>query len=96
MNDAQRRYMHARQRMESALINPATELLEAAHAIVQNAEDRANRAEVRCSVLLEQRGFNEPDFSARIALSQLWEMLGAKDQTQACANLRALIEDGGD
>lgn len=86
------RYKTARGAVLDGFIAPVVELLNAADAAVADAMDRAEWAETRYSVLHEQRGFDEPDFSARIALSQLWELLGAKDQTAAVDRLRDLLE----
>ncbi len=97
MTDAQRRYMKARQTVLETMVNPATELLDAASALVATQQPEINRltlelqkAEVAVQML---RSMNEDgQFGARIALEQLWEELGVKHQTAAMAALRELRE----
>jgi len=101
MTEAQRRYMKARQRVELLMLNPATELLEATAALVATQQPEIDRltgelakAETTIAVLRGMLG--EDNFSSVIALEDLWEMLHATNQTQACENLRRLIAAAAD
>jgi len=101
MTEAQRRYMKARQRVETIMLHPATELLAAAAELVAAQQPEIDRltaelekAEVTIAVLRGMLG--EENFSTTIALEQLWEMLLANHQTQACSNLRRLIAAAAD
>lgn len=98
MTDAQRRYMKARQRVESFMLNPTTELLAATADLVADANQRvANVEEVMAQLRpVWAQGWTDEGVAASCsanALSELWQMLHATNQTQACENLRRLIAD---
>ena len=95
MTDAQRRYMHARQRVESMMLNPAKELLEATAALIQDHKAKAAEAEkleIRVDALLNMN--EDGQFPARVALLQIWEFLGVNNQTAAMQKLRDLLHGG--
>lgn len=96
MTDAERRYMHARDRVQRSMIDPATELLAATRELVGEARQRAEQAEAALESFRPHwaQGYTDDSMAAQAAttaLSQLWELLYAKDQTQAVTNLRRLI-----
>lgn len=96
MNDAQRRYMHARQAIQAKFIDPAQELLSAASDLVKDAEGRAIAANAELEALRPHwaQGYTSDSIAAQcsfMALSELWFLLGTKDQTSAVARLRDLI-----
>lgn len=96
MTSEQLRYMHARQRFESAVVNPAIELLAATAELGDSYKHRAETAEK----LLEQmrplwaQGFSNDSEAAQAhanALSEIWNTLGVDNQTAAMAKLRILL-----
>lgn len=93
MTDNQRRYMRARDRMMLLHVTPATELLDATRALVDEHKAKAAEAEkieTKISVLLNMN--EDGNFTVRVALMQIWEALGVKDQTAAMQKLRDLQE----
>jgi len=98
MTDAQRRYMKARQRVEAFMLNPTTELL-AATADLVNEERRKREASDEIMAQLRPlwaQGYTDDSMAAQAtgnALTELWALLYAKDQTAAVANLKRLIAD---
>lgn len=98
MTDAQRRYMKARQRVESFMLNPTTELLAATADLVDDANRRVATVEEVMAQLrpLWAQGYTSDSMAAQAsgnALTELWQLLYAKDQTTAVANLKRLIAD---
>jgi len=57
---------------------------------IKEAEQKAAKAETALSVLRAQK-FDGPDFAPRIALSEIWKLLGAENQTEAMFRLRELL-----
>lgn len=91
MTDAQRRYMRARDRMMLSHVTPATELLDATRALVDEHKAKAAEAEkleIQVSVLLNMN--EDGQFGPRTALMQIWEALGVKDQTAAMQQLEQM------
>lgn len=96
MTDAQRRCLNARLRVEATLLNPVEELLDAAELLVYEADARAENAEAVMAQLrpIWAQGWTTDSQAAQAsanALSELWQLLYATDQTQALDNLRRLI-----
>ena len=97
MTEAQRRLMHARDSVRAKLIDPVTELLDAALGLAAEANTRAETAE---KVLEELRpvwaqGWTSDSQAAQAssnALAEVWQLLGAHNQTEALARLRLLID----
>lgn len=58
---------------------------------IKEAEKLAAEAETRLEVMRAYK-FDGPDFSARIALIEIWEILGVNNQTHAMQDLRNMIE----
>lgn len=90
------RYEEASDAVRARFFEPLNDFADAARSWVEDAERRALHAEV----VLEQlrpvwaQGFTDDSIAAQSlgnAVSELWELLYAKDQTQAMANLRRLI-----
>lgn len=97
ITETQRRVMHARQRVNSFLVEPITELLEATRVFVEEADQRANDAK---EVMEELRpvwalGFTSDSEAAQStgnALAEIWKTLGVKNQTECMVALHALIQ----
>lgn len=85
-------FYEMRRQFKAAHLDPAVELMQAATAAVEEAERRAKQAETHLEVMTPvwQHG---PDFGARLALSEIWAILGVKDQTGAMARLRELLAE---
>lgn len=96
MTDAQRRLMHARFKVESFLVNPITELLDATAALVQAEKSRADAAEEALNVLrpVWAQGHTSDSLAAQAhgsALAEIWHYLDVDNQTDAMAKLRGGI-----
>jgi hypothetical protein len=99
MTEAQRAYMHARQRIDAVLLNPVTNLLDAAKALVADAEARAVSAEVALKEMrpVWAQGYTSDSQAAQgwsCAVAEMWAFLGAQNQTQAMERLRDLVAVG--
>lgn len=99
MSEAQRRYMHARQRVEAELVTPVTELLNATTALVNDESKRAETAERALQELrpVWAQGWSDDSMAAQAsanALAEIWQLLGVTDQTEAMQRLRDLIAVG--
>lgn len=90
------RYEEASAAVRARFFEPLNDFADAARLWVEGAERRAVAAEV----VLEQlrpvwaQGYTDDSMAAQSlgnAVSELWELLHAKDQTQAMENLRSLI-----
>lgn len=84
-------YSEARAAVIDKFVSPLVEFIEVTDLRMENAERRATEAEEAFDVLRDQRGLNEPDFVPRIALSQIWELLGVGHQTAAIDRLKGLL-----
>lgn len=91
-----RRYDKAAEAVRKHYFDPLNEFADAAREWVEDAEKRRVAAEV----VLEQlrpvwaQGYTSESEAAQAsanALSELWQLLHATDQTQAMGNLRRLI-----
>ncbi len=58
---------------------------------IKEAEQKAAEAEARLEIVRSYK-LDGPDFAPRIALTQMWDALGASDQTAAMIRLRQLLE----
>jgi hypothetical protein len=88
--------MHARQRVEHELINPATELLEAASGLVQEYKRHAERSDAAFEEMrpIWAQGWTSESVAAQAssnALAEIWALLGVTDQTAAMERLRSLL-----
>jgi hypothetical protein len=61
---------------------------------VKHLEDRATRAEAKFDTLQSIHVNMGEDFGSRIALTEIWEFLGATNQTEAMSRLRNLVALG--
>jgi hypothetical protein len=91
------RFAQAKEKVERTMIDPVTELLEATTALV--AEERLARKETdKCLEELRPvwaQGWSTDSIAAQAAasaLSDLWAMLGVKNQTDAVERLKELIK----
>lgn len=90
MTDAERRYMHARRRVMDAHVNPIQDLLEQSLAVVNDY--KRERDEAR-AVLEQLRPVWAHDITLQApanAMSEMWALVGAHNQTQAMKRLRYL------
>lgn len=94
MSHQNQHFYETRRQFKAAHLDPAVALMEAATAAVQEAERRAKQAETHLEVMTPvwQHG---PGFASRLALSELWAALGAKNQTEAMQRVRTLIQREG-
>lgn len=100
MTDAQRRLMHARSKVESFLVKPIQELLDATAALIEAEKSRGDAAE---KILEELRpvwaqGHSSDSVAAQVtstAIGQIWRELGVENQTDAMSALRELQERAG-
>lgn len=99
-SEHRRRYEDAVTAIRQTYFDPLNDFADAAKSWIEDAERRAVAAEV----VLEQmrpvwaQGFTSDSEAAQAngnALSELWGLLYAKDQTQAMTNLRRLIAAAG-
>lgn len=98
MTPAQRRLMHARDKVRAVHLDPITELLETTAALVRDAEARVETAE---QMLEEMRpvwaqGFTSDSEAAQEcsnALAEIWHLLGVDNQTEAMSRLRSMISE---
>lgn len=94
MTEIERAYMKAREVVLSTMVNPGVNLLQATTALVAEYKREADKTESLHTTISVLRNMNEDgQFGARIALEQIWELLHATNQTQACENLRSLIAE---
>lgn len=68
--------------------------IDAYQCRIADAERRAREAQTELEVVRGYK-FDTPDFSAKIALTQLWDALGVRDQTAAMQKLRELTGGEG-
>lgn len=68
--------------------------IEAYQCRIADAERRAREAKTELEVVRGYR-FDTPDFSAKIALTQIWDALGVSDQTAAMQKLRQITQQEG-
>lgn len=97
MTDEQRAYMHARDKFSRFVIGPAKELLDATATLVNLATQRAEETQQVMNQLrpVWAQGWTSDSEAAQAsanALSELWQMLAADNQTDAVETLRALKE----
>lgn len=95
MTDAQRRFMHARDRVMSTFLNPVAEMCAAATELCAAEKARADQAQTTMEVLrpVWAQGWTSDGVAAQAssnALAELWQELGAQDQTEAMQILRDL------
>lgn len=57
---------------------------------IKEAEKLAAESETRLNIMRQYK-FEGPDFVARIALSQIWDMLDVTDQTAAVTKLKNIL-----
>ncbi len=86
MTDAQRSYMHARNKVMAQLVDPIMGLMSAAQELVNESDARAKAAEEA----LELSPLDLTIATASAPLRSLWFMLGAANQTEAVMRLQAL------
>ena len=97
ISESVKRYARAKERVEERLLNPVTELLEAAAACVAEArlearETREMLEELRPVWAQGRTSDGEAAQSSANALASLWALLGVTDQTAAVERLKALLE----
>ena len=95
MTDAQRRYMKARQRVDSLYLNPLKELLD---ATFEMCADERHKREASEEVMAQMRplwaqGYTDDSMAAQAtgnALAEIWKELGVTNQTASMEALRML------
>lgn len=107
MTEAQRRYTQARDRVVATHLDPIRELMEATRELIAEANRERDDALDRYNVLDKElrpvwaQGWTNESTAAQAsagALAELWQMLGAQNQTEAVERLQGLIDfhKGGD
>ena len=94
----QQHFYEMRRQFREAHLKPALDLMLAANAAVEDAERRAVEAEATLEALrpVWAQGWTSDSQAAQAssnALSELWELLGATNQTVALERLRNLLYD---
>ena len=95
-NSRTSRFDAAKRALKNSHLDPVVELMEAANALVEHAEERATRAETVMETLrpVWAQGWTDDGVAAQAsasALAGLWQMLGVNNQTDAVERLGALI-----
>lgn len=91
------RFQDAKERVVANLLDPVLDLMKEANAAVEAAERRAVQAETVLEALrpVWAQGWTEDSQAAQAsanALSELWLLLQAKNQTEAVQNLLRLLK----
>lgn len=97
MTEAQRRYMHARNRIKSVHLDPIQELLDSTLEVYEDERKLREEAEDLLNTMrpVWAMGWTEDSQAAQAsanALAELWELLDAKHQTEAIGRLKDLLE----
>lgn len=90
MTDAEREYMHARRRVMDAHVNPIQDLLERSLAVVN---DYKRERDAAYEALEQLRPVWAHDIKLQApanAMSEMWALVGARNQTEAMKRLRYL------
>lgn len=94
MTDAEREYMHARRRVMDAHVNPIQDLLERSLAVVNDYKRERDEARAVLEQLRPVWAHDVTQQTLSVALGQVWNLLGATNQTQAMqrlSHLRSLV-----
>lgn len=96
MTEAQRRYMHARDKVLTSFILPVQEFLDATSALCAAETQRADNTQKVMDELrpIWAQGFTSDSEAAQAngnALAEIWQVLGVVNQTAAMTRLRELL-----
>lgn len=92
------RFQDAKERVVNTLLDPVLDLMKEANAAIEEAEQRALRAEATLEALrpVWAQGFSSDSVAAQglgNAVSEMWGILGVKNQTEAMERLRFLTAE---